>query len=318
MRSMTLEAAPTEIPARQRERSTPSTALVIAAFAAVYIIWGSTFLGIAIAIKTIPPLLMAGARWIVAGGLLYTVLRLRGVPRPSFAQWKNSAVVGALLLGAGNGGMTWSQQTVPSGIAALIVAAVPLWMILLEWLRPHGRRPHGLVFVGLALGFVGVVLIIVGKDHGGNRVVPPAAGAALLFATVSWAFGSIYARHVPLPESRLMSVAAQMLAAGPILLLAGLATGEGTRFHLATAITPTSIGCFLYLAIFGSMIGFSCYAWLLQVSTPARVSTYAYVNPLIAVVLGRIVLAEPLPHTVLLAGTAILGGVILITLRGTR
>ena len=314
---MTIEAAPTEVPVRQREQSTPSTALVVAAFAAVYLIWGSTFLGIAVAIKTIPPLLMAGLRWLVAGGLLYSVLRLRGVPRPEPIEWRNGAVVGALLIGVGNGGMSWSQQMVPSGITALVIAAVPLWMILFEWWRPKGRRPHGLVFAGLALGFVGVTLIILGRDHGGNRVVPPLAAGVLLFATVSWAVGSIWARHVRLPSAPLMSVATQMLAAGPLLILGSAATGEFSRFH-PSAITGLSVGAFTYLVLLGSIVGFSAYAWLLQVSTPARVSTYAYVNPLIAVVLGRVVLAEPLPHTVLLAGVAILAGVIMITVRGTR
>lgn len=312
MRSVTLDEAPAE-------RVTPATSpgLVVAAFAAVYLIWGSTFLGIAVAIQSVPPLLMSGCRWLVAGGLLYAVLRLRGVPRPEPIHWRNATIVGALLLGVGNGGMSWAQQSVPSGITALVIAAVPLWMILFEWWRPRGRRPHRLVFVGLALGFVGVALIIVGKDHGGNRVVPPLAGGVLLFATVSWAVGSIWARHLRLPEVPLMAVALQMLVAGPVLLLSSAVSGEFARFHPAS-ITPISMVAFAYLALMGSLVGFSCYAWLLQVSTPARVSTYAYVNPLIAVVLGRVVLAEPLPSTVLLAGLAILGGVILITVRGHR
>jgi len=298
-------------------RRAPATALVVAAFAAVYLIWGSTFLGIAITIQSVPPLLMSGCRWLVAGGLLYAVLRLRGVPNPDLIQWRNSAIVSALLLGIGNGGMSWSQQTVPSGITALVIAAVPLWMILFEWWRPQGKRPHRLVFLGLALGFVGVTLIIMGKDHGGNRVVPPIAGGVLLVATVSWAVGSIWARHARLPGTPLMAVAAQMLTAVPLLIGTSALTGEFARFHPA-AITTASLTAFAYLTIFGSLVGFSCYAWLLQVSTPARVSTYAYVNPLIAVVLGRIVLAEPLPSTVVLAGVAILAGVVLITLRGQR
>lgn len=310
------QALPVERQANTTRRA-PATALVVAAFAAVYLIWGSTFLGIAITIQSVPPLLMSGCRWLVAGGLLYTVLRLRGVPSPDLMQWRNSAIVSGLLLGIGNGGMAWSQQTVPSGITALVIAAVPLWMILFEWWRPQGRRPHRLVFVGLALGFVGVALIIMGKDHGGNRVVAPIAGGVLLFATVSWAVGSIWARHARLPDTPLMAVAAQMLTAAPLLLGTSALSGEFARFH-PTSITTASLIAFAYLAVFGSLVGFSCYAWLLQVSTPARVSTYAYVNPLIAVVLGRIVLAEPLPHTVVLAGVAILAGVILITLRGQR
>lgn len=318
MRGMTIE----EVQALPVERQTstrrpPATALVVAAFAAVYLIWGSTFLGIAITIQSVPPLLMSGCRWLVAGGLLYTVLRLRGVPSPDLMQWRNSAIVSGLLLGIGNGGMAWSQQTVPSGITALVIAAVPLWMILFEWWRPQGQRPHRLVFLGLALGFVGVTLIIMGKDHGGNRVVPPFAGTMLLVATVSWAVGSIWARHARLPGTPLMAVAAQMLTAAPLLIGGSALTGEFARFH-PQSITTASLVAYAYLTIFGSLVGFSCYAWLLQVSTPARVSTYAYVNPLIAVVLGRVVLGEPLPSTVMLAGVSILAGVILITLRGQR
>jgi len=291
--------------------------LVIAAFAGVYLIWGSTFLGITVAIHSIPPLLMAGGRWVIAGTLLYGVLRLRGVPAPEPEHWRNAAIVGALLLGIGNGGMTWAQMEVPSGIAALVIAAMPLWMILFDWLRPRGRRPHRLVFVGLALGFIGVTLIILGKDHGGNRVVPPIAGGALLLSTITWAVGSIWSRHLRHPDAPLMAGAAQMLCAGVLLVVASGLSGEFARFHPATIAAP-SVVAFIYLTLMGSLVGFTCYAWLLRVSTPARVSTYAYVNPLIAVVLGRVFLAEPLPSTVVLAGAAILGGVILITLRGHR
>lgn len=171
MRSVTLDEAPPD-----QRTGAPSKALVVAAFAAVYLIWGSTFLGIAVAIQSIPPLLMSGVRWLVAGALLLAVLRMRGVPWPEPVHWRNAVLIGALLLGIGNGGMTWAQQSVPSGITALIIAAVPLWTILFDWLRPQGRHPHRLVYLGLALGFVGVVLIIMGKDHGGSRMVAPIPG----------------------------------------------------------------------------------------------------------------------------------------------
>lgn len=317
MRSLAVEEAPTDLQPRATEHHAPAMALVVAAFAGVYLIWGSTFMGITVAIHSIPPLLMAGGRWIVAGVLLYTVLRLRGVPKPEPIHWRNGAIVGALLLGFGNGGMTWAQVEVPSGIAALVIAAMPLWMILFDWLQPRGRRPHRLVFVGLALGFIGVTLIILGKDHGGNRVVPLVSGAVLLLATFTWAIGSIWSRHLKHPDHPLMAGATQMLCAGVLLLVASGLSGEFTRFH-PSAITRSSAVAFVYLALMGSLVGFTCYAWLLRVSTPARVSTYAYVNPLIAVVLGRVFLNEPLPSTVLLAGAAILGGVVLITLRGHR
>lgn len=316
MPSLSAEAD-TPIAQREAAKNPPPIGLVVAAFAAVYSIWGSTFLGIAVAIQSIPPLLMSGVRWLVAGGLLLAVLRLRGVPWPEPRHWRHVVLVGALLLGAGNGGMTWAQHSVPSGLAALVVAATPLWTILFDWLRPHGSRPHRLVFAGLGLGFVGVILIIMGKDHSGSRVIAPIPGTVLLLATVSWAFGSVWSRHLEKPESALMSVAAQMCVAGPMLILTSVLSGEAAHFH-PSAVTAASAIAFAYLTVFGSMIAFTAYAWLLEVTTPARSSTYAYVNPLIAVVLGRVVLGEPLPGTVLAAGAAILAGVVLITLHGRR
>jgi drug/metabolite transporter (DMT)-like permease len=206
---------------------------------------------------------------------------------------------------------------VPSGLAALVVAAVPLWMLLVEWFRPGGRRPHMLVFVGLALGFAGVAFIVTGKDQLGNRVLDPAGGMVLLGATVCWAVGSVWSRHLRQPSSALLTVAMQMIAGGVLLVLAGGVSGEFARFHPA-AVSRASAIAFLYLTFIGSLVGFPAYVWLLQVSTPARVSTYAYVNPLIAVILGRLFLHEPLPSSVLLAGAFILAGVVLITSRGKR
>ncbi len=299
------------------ERRAPSLTLVLLAFAAVYVIWGSTYLGIHVAIQSIPPFFMAGARAVIAGALLYVVMRARGEARPQPIHWLNATIVGGLLLAAGNGGVTWAQQSVPSGIAALVVAAVPLWMLLVEWFRPGGRRPHSLVFVGLALGFIGVAFIVLGKDQAGNRIVDPVGAVVLLGATVCWAFGSVWSRHLRQPGSALITVAMQMIAGGILLLVAGALAGEVGRFH-PEAITRASALAFLYLTFIGSLVGFTAYVWLLQVSTPARVSTYAYVNPLIAVLLGRLFLHEPLPRSVVLAGSLILVGVILITSRGKR
>ena len=295
-------------------KAKPPMGLVLAAFAAVYLIWGSTYLGIHIAIQSIPPFFMAGSRFLIAGIMLYVAMRFRGASRPNLGHWANSAVIGGLLLLGGNGGVTWAQQTVPTSIAALVVAATPLWMNLIDWLRPHGSRPRLTVAVGLALGFAGVALIVMSKDHLGNRVVSPAGAVMLLLATISWAFGSVFSRHARQPAPTLLAIGMQMICGGGLMLLAGVVTGEAGRFHPG-AITSASALAFVYLTLIGSLVGFTAYVWLLQVSTPARVSTYAYVNPLIAVLLGRLVLHEPFPRSLVLAASLILGAVILITLR---
>ena len=314
MSVLSTEAPPIAIP-QPAEKSGPPLALVIAAFGAVYVIWGSTYFGMAIAIQSIPPLLMAGGRALIAGSLLYAVVRMRGAARPAPIHWLNAAIVGGMLLAGGNGGVSWAQQFVPSGLAALVVAAVPLWMILIDWLRPGGSRPQSLVFAGLALGFVGVAFIVLGKDHAGQRIIAPIGAVVLLGATISWSIGSVWSRHLSKPGSALLTIAMQMIAGGVLLILAGAVAGEIPRFHLSS-ITRASALAFAYLTFIGSLVGFTAYVWLLQVSTPARVSTYAYVNPIIAVLLGRIALDEPLPHSVILAGVLVLAGVILITTRG--
>jgi drug/metabolite transporter (DMT)-like permease len=303
-----------------RPRSTthePPLWLVLAAFAGVYIIWGSTFLGMAIAVESIPPLLMAGGRAVIAGGILYAAMRLRGAAKPQPQHWLNATGIGGLLLFAGNGGVTWAEQTVPSGITALIVAAVPLWMILIDWLRPRGHRPHLLIFVGLTLGFVGVALIILGKDHAGNHMVNPVAGLVLLGSTLFWAIGSVWSPYLSKPSDALLSVAMQLLAGGALLVIGGTFAGELRGFSIDQVTRPSAIS-FVYLTLIGSLVGFTAYVWLLQVSTPARVSTYAFVNPLIAVLLGRVARNEPLPSSVLVAGALIIASVVLITLRGGR
>lgn len=306
-----------ELIATEAQRKTPPRPplwLVLAAFLAVYLVWGSTYLGIRLAIDSMPPLLMAGARALVAGLILYGIMRWRGVPRPRMAHWRDATIIGAALLLVGNGGVSWAQQTVPSSIAALMVAAVPLWMLLIDWLRPQGQRPGTATFAGLVLGFGGVALIVLGKHGGVERVIDPMGAFLLLLAGFCWAAGSVFSRHASKPENPLLTVGMQMIAGGTLLLLAGALLGELPRFH-PSQITATSWWALLYLTFIGSLVGFTAYVWLLQVSTPARVSTYAYVNPFIAVLLGRLVLNEALPHTVLLAGGLILGAVLLITRR---
>jgi drug/metabolite transporter (DMT)-like permease len=290
---------------------------VIGAFAAIYLIWGSTYLAIRFAIETLPPFYMSGSRFMAAGAVLYLWARLRGAPRPEPAHWKSTAVIGGLLILGGNGGVVWAEQRVASGLAALLVATVPMWMVLLDWARRGGTHPGARVLAGLALGFGGVV-VLVGQEHFGSGVRVDAMGAvALMIAAVSWAIGSLYSRSALLPQSSLLATAMEMLAGGALLMAAGAVTGETARLSLMS-VSPRSLLSLAYLAVFGSLIGFSAYIWLLKVSTPAHVSTYAYVNPVIAVFLGWGIGNEQLsPFTVVAAGV-IVASVAVITTGGGR
>ena len=295
----------------------PSALKLLLAFAAVYVIWGSTYLAIHFAIDTLPPFLMAGIRFLVAGGLVYGWARLRGrASRPTSRQWIAAAVVGLLLILAGNGLVVWAEMRIPSGVAALMVASVPCWMVLLDWLRPGGSRPTGQVVAGLLLGLAGLVWLI-GPDEmiGGGRVDPLAAGA-LILSSFSWAAGSIYLRHAEPPSSPALATAMQMLAGGVALTVLSVGFGEPWRFDPA-AVSPRSLLALLYLIVFGSIVGFSAYTWLLRVSTPARVSTHAYVNPVVAVLLGWGLAGEAVTLRMAIAAIVILTSVVLIT-RATR
>ena len=289
-----------------------SRSRVIAAFAAVYIIWGSTYLAIRFAIETLPPFLMAGSRFLVSGALLYAVARARGAERPERRNWTATAVIGALLLLGGNGGVVWAEQRVPSGLAALLVATVPVWMVTLEWLR-GGLRPTRGVVAGLMLGMAGLALLIGPGEFAGGRGVDTLGAIVLVAASLSWATGSIYSRSAPLPKSPILTTGMEMLAGGVLLTLLGLATGELGRLDVAAASTKSWLAL-LYLVLFGSLIGFTAYIWLLKVSTPAKASTYAYVNPVVAVLLGWLFANEPLSVRTLLAAAVIIAGVALITL----
>jgi drug/metabolite transporter (DMT)-like permease len=282
--------------------------------------------------------MMAGTRFLVAGAMLYGFLRFRGVPRPTLSQWKGAAVVGLLLLFGGNGGVVWAQQRVESGAAALLVATVPLWMVLFERLRPGGERPRGQTLAGLALGSLGILILVgpesvlsgmggAGADvdaHGaadgtgigtgtGTGRVDPIGAMVLMMSTILWALGSIWSRGRPM-ATPMMATAQQMLAGGTALMTLAILSGELVRLDPSGA-SARSILAVGYLIVFGSLIGYSSYIWLLGVSTPARVSTYAYVNPLVAVVLGWLFAGEALTVRTFLAAGVIVGGVVLVTLR---
>jgi drug/metabolite transporter (DMT)-like permease len=288
---------------------------LIAAFAAVYVIWGSTYLAIRYAIATIPPFLMAGTRFVASGAVLYAWARARGGEAPSRAVWRAGAITGLVMLFGGNGGVVWAEQRVPSGITALLVAVVPLWMVLMEWLRPGGRRPHSAVFVGLVLGLVGIVLLVGPGAIVGHGNVDTIGAATLMFASVSWAAGSIYSRHAARPSSAVMATALQMLTGGVVFLIAALVTGELARFDIHRVTLPSALG-FSYLVTFGSLVGFTAYVYLLRSTTPAKAATYAYVNPVVAVILGWAIAGEPISWRTLVAAAVILAGVAIITIKG--
>lgn len=296
----------------------PSRFAVLTAFAIVYVIWGSTFLAILFAIQTLPPFLMASARFLVAGSLLYAWSRLvNGAAAPSWENWRATAIVGALLLLGGNGLLVWSEQRIPSGVAALLVGTVPCFMVVIDWLRPGGSRPTGLVVAGLLLGVLGLAWLV-GPDRllGGGRADLVGAVVVVL-GSFSWALGSVYSRHAATPASPFLSTAMQMLGGGAALLVLSVSLGEPWAFE-ASAVSLRSVLGLLYLIVLGSIVAFSAYIWLLRVSTPTRVSTYAYVNPVIAVLLGWALAGEALTARMLVAATVIVSGVALITLAPKR
>jgi len=294
--------------------SSPSSAAIWAAMAAVYIVWGSTYLAIRFAVESMPPFLMAGVRFLIAGSVLYAFRRLRGDPPPTRLEWRSAAIVGFFLLVGGNGSVVWAEQRVPSGIAALLVGSAPLWMVLLDSLRPGGRRPGGWAILGVVLGFAGIAILVGPAQLIGIEGSVDLLGAgALTLAAFSWAVGSLYNRGAQLPDSPLLGTGMEMLMGGLGLTLLGTLTGEWSRLDLA-AIAPRSWWGLAYLVVFGSWVGFAAYIWLLCVAPTTLVSTYAYVNPLVAIVVGNWLAAEPITLRVLIAAAIIVGSVAVITL----
>lgn len=284
---------------------------LVAGFAVLYLVWGSTYLGIKFAVETLPPLLMAGSRFLLAGLLLYSFVRLRGVPAPTLSQWRAGALTGALLLLGGNGLVTWAQQTVPSGRAALVVATTPMWMVLIAWVFYRGARPSARVWLGLLVGFAGTVMLI--KPSSGEVTGSLAGFAALLLAPLTWSVGSLEARRNRPAEDTLMTSAMQMLAGGAMMFLLGTAMGEWPRLFTQT-VSAKSLLAFTYLTLVGGLGAFTTYAWLLRVASPTALSTYAYVNPLVAVLLGWLLGGEAVGVSVGVAAALIVGAVVLITL----
>lgn len=283
---------------------------LFAAFAAVYVIWGSSYLAIVWTLESLPPFVLGAARFLIAGAILYAIAAARGGAGFSGRQLRNAALVGALLPFAGNGSLIWAQQRIPSGIAALIVATVPLWMVVLQT-AVERVRPGAQIWTGVGLGIAGLA-ILVSVGAGMSGAVHVASALVLCAGAIAWAAGSIYSRSADLPASGLASAALTMLAAGVFFVVVAMAGGE-LRGLGSDGLSLKSMLGLAYLAIFGSVIAYSAYIWLLQVAPPARVATYAYVNPVIAVFLGWAFAGEPVTVRTMLAAGVILGAVILIT-----
>ena len=298
--------------------------LVIVAFAALYVIWGSTYLGIRFAIETIPPFLMAGARFVLAGVIMYAIawsqgslLRRSGcegrITKSSWANWRTSLIIGACLLLAGNGGVTISEKYIDSGLAALIVAIVPIYIVLLGWMTGMAPKPTPIMWLALVGGFVGVgILFGPALRFSSNEARHPAIGISiLLVSSFIWSVGSLYSRVAKHAASPFLTAAQQMLCGGMLLLFVGIATGELRRLHPGS-ISMLSLGSFIYLVIIGAVVGYTAYIWLLRHCEPAKVATYAYVNPIVAVLLGTLFAGETVTMRTLIAAALIIGSVALV------
>lgn len=283
---------------------------IILGFAAIYIIWGSTYLAIRLGVDSIPPFMMAGIRFAIGGLIIYLWMRLRGVPSPTKRHWWTAAVIGSLLAAGGTGLITWAETTVPSGLTALLVVMVPMWIVLVDWLRPKGVKPRWPMVAGLALGFVGVALLINPTDVGGAGEIDTFGAFLIVLATMSWAIGSVYSRHAEQPSSKLLGAGMQMIVGGGVLLLASALTGEFGSYDI-DATTFKSWAALIYLITIGSG-AFAVYIWLLGASTPSKVATYAFVNPVIALVLGAIVAGEALSSWTLVCSVIVILAVFMI------
>jgi drug/metabolite transporter (DMT)-like permease len=306
----------------------PARAQLLLAFAIVYVVWGSTYLAMRIAVQTIPPFLMGGVRFVLAGLLLGAWVTWRERPGwPTRRVWAWAAVTGALLFVGGNGGVAWAGRTVPSGVVALLAASLAIWMVLLDWLRPGGQRPTALVLSGAALGLAGVGLLIgpSALAGGDGRVggVDPWGSALALGGSLTWATGSMLMRHRHAPASPFLGSALQMLVGGVLLLGLSALHGDFAPGALAAvtardAEATRALWAMGYLIVFGSLVGFTAYIWLMRHAAPSKVATYAYVNPVVAVLLGWALGGEPIGARTIAASAVIVAAVALITVGRTR
>lgn len=277
----------------------------------VYIVWGATYLAIFFAVENLPPFILGGIRYAIAGVLLYVWRRFAGDPKPSKIEWKSAAIAGLFLLVGGNGGVTWAEQYVVSSIAALIIASVPLWIVLINWLKSGRGIIQFKEIAGILIGFAGILLLIGRPELNGSPNDFRFIGMiVLLFAAFTWAFGSVFIRDAILPSSILMSTSMFMLTGSAGLILIGTLTGEWSQLNFA-GVTNRSWTALAYLILFGSLIGFAAYSWLLRNAPINLVATYAYVNPVVAVLLGAMIAGEPLNIRIITATMIIILAVML-------
>jgi drug/metabolite transporter (DMT)-like permease len=288
--------------------------LIFWAFAAIYVVWGSTYLGIRIVVAAFPPLLAAGARFLLAGSLLYGWARWRGVPAPRPGLWGPAFLLGGLFFLAGNGGISWAETRIPSGLTALLAATSPLFTGVFESHQQAWRRPPLRVVLGIFAGLGGVALLVAPGDLIGGGHVDSAGALAITIAALCWAGASVLSHARPLHVSPILATGMTMLAGGVLLTVAGILLGEPERLSPAS-FTTGAVLAWGYLVIFGSIVGFSAFTYLLRVTTTSKVATSAYVNPLVAVALGWALLGEPVSARTLVAAAVIIGGVMLIRMR---
>ncbi len=290
--------------------SRPSRLALVGAFAAIYLIWGSTYLAIRFGVADIPPFFLAGIRFAVPGLVFLGWGLSQGAARPTSRHYVTTALIGMAMATGGNGLMSWSLQTVPSGLGALIIGLVPLWVVLIDWGRPGGERPAGRVMLGVVLGFAGVALLIDPTQMSGGRQIDPVGASVIVVASLLWASGSVFARHADQPASQALSAGMQMLAGGAVLLMLSALTGEWSRLDLA-AVPQRAYVAWGYVMVFGS-VAYACYLWLLKASTPAKAATYAYVNPVIALVLGSVLGDELLTLWTMGCSVVVVAAVLLV------
>lgn len=315
-------AQPAETVTAQEKPPTP--AAVMSGLITIYLVWGSTYLGIRIAVETLPPFLMSGARFVAAGVLMAAYIAFTKGFKAKPHQWRDNVLIGGFLLLGGNGMVSWAEQKVPSGIATLIISVSPLFIVLLDWLvhafthGKRGNRPNTLTFLGIAIGFAGLILLVgPGVFQSGGMRLDGWSVAALVGACLSWGIGSIYTKYARDPAEPFTASAIQMLSGSVWLLLVSLLNGEPFHFDFG-AVSSRSLLAWAYLVVIGSLVGFTTFVWLMKHSSPARVSTYAYVNPIVAVFLGWLILHEPVSSRIFLAAAIIIAGVAIITVAKNR
>jgi len=302
----------------------PTRAALLTGFATIYLVWGSTYLGIRVAVETLPPFLMSGARFLVAGGLIAGWIALTRGFRPTRQQWFDNAIIGGLLLLGGNGMVSWAEQKIPSGIATLTVSLGPLFIVLLDWAvlafgrdKSKGTRPHAATFLGVGLGIAGLAVLVGPQLGEGVGHLDPWRVGGLVLACFSWSAGSLYTRYARNPAEPYTGAAMQMLTGSVWLFVVSLLNGEPQHLD-AAAISARSVFAWAYLVVAGSLVGFTTFVWLMKHSTPARVSTYAYVNPIVAVFLGWLLLHEPVGPRTLVASAIIVAAVAIITTQKSK